>query len=333
MSERRFRAVRRGPRRGLGYLAAVAVLHVLGGLLLVWALPGHPELLAMGILAYTLGLRHAFDPDHLAAIDNSVRRFVQTKTHAHGTGFWFSLGHSSVVFLLAFGLAFGGVWVTEAWPQWAEWGGVLGPVVSGTFLLTIGLINLALWWEVWTVFRRLRQGQTVDEEALSGPQGLFVRLLQPLFRLVTKAWHLYPLGFLFGLGFDTASEIALLALSTQGAVQSLPWMGILALPLLFASGMSLLDTLDGLFMTKAYGWSLISPLKKVYYNLSVTGLSVFVAVVVGGVELAQVAGWEPVARIDFGDLGYFLAGTFVAAWLVSVGVWKLLRLEERPPSP
>lgn len=328
----RFRAVVKRKPQGWGYLVAVVGLHLVGLGLLVAALPAHPALVSMGLLAYTLGLRHAFDPDHIAAIDNSVRRFVQTNTHAHGTGFWFSLGHSSVVFLMAFGLAFGGVWVAQSWPQWAEWGGLIGPTVSGAFLLIIGLINLALWWEVWTVFRRLRRGPSTAEATgadVPGPQGLFTRLVQPLFRLVTKSWHLYPLGFLFGLGFDTASEIALLALSTQGAVDALPWMGILALPLLFAAGMSLLDTLDGLFMTKAYGWSMVSPLKKVYYNLSVTGLSVFVAVVIGGVELAQVAGWEPVAHIDFGDLGYFLAGTFVVAWLVSVGTWKLLKLEQR----
>jgi len=156
-------------------------------------------------------------------------------------------------------------------------------------------------------------------------------LFRPFLKLVTKSWHLYPLGFLFGLGFDTASEVALLALSTQGSTGGLPWAGILALPLLFAAGMSLLDTLDGLIMTRAYGWSLISPLKKVYYNLSVTGLSVLVAVVIGGVELAQVAGWPPVADVDFGDLGYFLAGSFVLVWALSTGAWHLLKLEQRRP--
>jgi high-affinity nickel-transport protein len=315
--------------RGRRYLAAVAGLHGLGLTLLLWVLPDHPGLAAMGVLAYTLGLRHAFDPDHLAAIDNTVRRFIQAKTPSHGTGFWFSLGHSSVVFLMAFALAFGGVWVAQAWPQWKVWGAVIGPTVSGAFLLVIGLVNLALWWQVWTTFQRLRRGEPMADSSAPGPQGPFVRLLRPLFRLVTKSWHLYPLGFLFGLGFDTASEITLLALSTQGASQSLPWLGILSLPLLFAAGMSLLDTVDGLFMTKAYGWSLVSPLKKVYYNLSVTGLSVFVAVAIGAVELAQVAGWGPAAAVNFGDLGFFLAATFVVAWLVSVGVWKLLKLEQR----
>lgn len=321
----KFRAVSASTKKGLGYLAAVAGLHVVGLVLLGTNMTAHPELLAIGLLAYSLGLRHAFDPDHIAAIDNSVRRFIQTKTHAHGTGFWFSLGHSSVVFLMALGLAFGGVWVAETWPQWADWGGVVGPLVSGVFLLAIGLVNLALWLDVWTQFRRLRRGENAAETG--SPQGLLYRVFRPLFRLVTKSWHLYPLGFLFGLGFDTASEVALLALSTQGAVQSLPWSAILCLPLLFASGMSLLDTADGLFMTKAYGWSQVSPLKKVYYNLSVTGLSVFVAVVIGGVEVAQVAGWEPVAGIDFGDLGFYLVGAFVLAWAVSAGLWKLLKLE------
>ena len=323
---RRFRASPAKTPQGVGYLMAVAVLHVVGFLFLLMSLPQHPELVGMGILAYTLGLRHAFDPDHIAAIDNSVRRFVQTKTLAHGTGFWFSLGHSSVVFLMAFGLAFGGAWVAQSWPQWARWGGVVGPTVSGAFLFTIGLVNLVLWCDVWQSFQQLRRGPS-QESTISGPQGFFVRLLRPLFSLVTNSWHLYPLGFLFGLGFDTASEIAVLALSTQGAALSLSWMGILSLPLLFAAGMSLLDTVDGLFMTKAYGWSLLSPLKKVYYNLSVTGLAVFVAIAIGGVELAQVAGWTPVAHLDFGNLGYFLVGTFVIGWAVSVGYWKLKKLE------
>jgi len=325
--ERRFRPVVRSVRKkGWPYVAAVAALHSVGVVLLVVNLGAHPELLAMGVLAYTLGLRHAFDPDHIAAIDNSVRRFVQTKTHSHGTGFWFSLGHSTVVFLMAFGLAFGGAWVAQVWPQWKVWGGVVGPTVSGLFLLVIGAVNLALWWEVWTVFQKLRRGGT--DADIAGPQGILVRYLQPLFRLVTKSWHLYPLGLLFGLGFDTASEIALLALSTQGSTQSLPWTAILALPLLFAAGMSLLDTADGMFMTKAYGWSLLSPLKKVYYNLSVTGLSVVVALAIGGVEVLQVLGVGWASQIDFGDLGFFMAGSFALAFVASWGTWKLLHFEE-----
>lgn len=324
---RRFRSIQ-STRKGSGYLGTVALFHGLGLVLLAASLARHPELLAMGILAYTLGLRHAFDPDHIAAIDNSVRRFIQTKAPAHGTGFWFSVGHSSVVFLLAFGLAFGGAWVAQVWPQWKQWGALVGPLVSGVFLMVIGVTNLVLWWDVWTLFRRLRRGETVGQEEISAPRGFFVRVFQPLFRVVTRSWHLYPLGFLFGLGFDTASEIALLALSTQGAAQSLPWTGLLSLPLLFASGMSLLDTVDGLFMTKAYGWSLVSPLKKVYYNLSVTGLSVLVAVVIGAVELAQVAGWTPSASFDFGNLGYLVVGAFVVTWAVSAGLWKILKWEQ-----
>lgn len=325
---RRFYAT--GTRRGspgLGYLAAVGGIHALGIVLAATAALQFPQMVAMAVLAYTLGLRHAFDPDHIAAIDNSVRRFVATKVHAHGTGFWFSIGHSTVVFLMAFGLALGGVWISQTFPQWKQWGGVVGPSVSGLFLLGIGTANLVLWWQVWTRFQRMRRNEVAGDGESPGPQGVLVRLLQPLFRLTTRSWHLYPLGFLFGLGFDTASEIALLALSTQGAAQSVPWTGILGLPILFAAGMSLLDTADGMFMTKAYGWSLISPLKKVYYNLSVTGLSVLVAIAIGAVEIAQVAGWGPVQNVDFGNLGFFVAGTFLVVWLVSVGAWKVFRLE------
>jgi len=326
---RRFRAVSASAKRGSAYLAAVGGLHVLALGMLLSSVGTHPELIAMGLLAYTLGLRHAFDPDHIAVIDNIVRKFLQAPkpTHPHGTGFWFSLGHSTVVFLLAFGLAFGGTWVAQGIPGWKEWGGLIGPTVSGVFLVIIGLVNLALWLEVWSVFRRLRRGTQVGEDEITSPRGFFVRFLAPLFRSVTRSWHLYPLGFLFGLGFDTASEVALLALSTQGATQALPWTAILSLPLLFASGMSLMDTADGLFMTKAYRWAFVTPLRKVFYNLSITGMSVLVALVIGLVELASVLGWGP--DIDFGDLGYIVVGLFVAAWAVSFGAWKLLKLEAK----
>lgn len=327
---RRFRAVSKTAKRGSAYLAAVGGLHILAFVLMGISVGSHPELIAMGLLAYTLGLRHAFDPDHIAAIDNTVRKFSQSATaaHPHGTGFWFSLGHSTVVFLLAFALAFGGAWVAGI-PRWKEWGGLIGPTVSGVFLVAIGLVNLALWLEVWGVFRKLRRGDEVAEEDLASPRGFFVRFLAPLFRTVTRSWHLYPLGFLFGMGFDTASEVALLALSTQGAAQALPWTGILSLPLLFASGMCLLDTADGLFMTKAYRWAFISPLRKMFYNLSVTGMSVLVALGIGSVELIQVAGPGLGWSIGFGDLGYLVVALFAAAWAVSFGAWKLLKLETK----
>ncbi len=335
---KRFRAVSASTKRGGAYLAGVAVLHVAAVVLLSAAVGQYPQLIAMGLLAYTLGLRHAFDPDHIAAIDNSVRKFSQaaTPTHPHGTGFWFSLGHSTVVFLLAFGLAFGGAWVAAGIPQWKDWGGIVGPTVSGLFLVVIGMVNLALWLDVLGVFHKLRRGAEVADEEMASPRGFFVRFLAPLFRTVTRSWHLYPLGFLFGLGFDTASEVALLALSAQGAAQALPWTGILSLPLLFASGMCLMDTADGLFMTKAYRWAFVTPLRKVFYNLSITGMSVLVALVIGTVELIQVAGptlgltggfFAWIQNIDFGDLGYVVVGLFVAAWAISFGAWKVLKLD------
>lgn len=309
-------------------------LHTLGiGLLLVnvWQ---HPQLLAMGFLAYTLGLRHAFDPDHIAAIDNSVRTLTQTGGRPHGIGFFFAMGHSTVVFLLACGIALGSTWVASQIPAWQAVGSVVGPLVSGLFLLLIGLINLGLWFNVFGVFRRLRRGaEPVSDAEITAPGGLIMRVGRPLFRLVRKSWHLYPLGFLFGLGFDTASEIALLALSAQGAAQALPWSAILCLPVLFAAGMTLLDTADGLLMTRAYRWALANPLRKVYYNMCVTGISVLVAVVIGGVELLQVLakqfGWNDsvglaIQAIDFGTLGFVVVGILLGAWLISSLVWRRL---------
>ena len=322
------------------YAAAILGLHVLGLAALLHAARSHPVLLGMGFLAYTLGLRHAFDADHIAAIDNAVRKLVRQCKSPLGTGFYFSLGHSSVVFGMALAAGLVARWAHHALPHLQAIGGVIGATVSGSFLLMIGILNLFIWIDIYLIFLRMRQGayDAAALEQLLLSRGIVARVTSPLFRFVSRSWHVYLLGFLFGLGFDTASEVALLALSAGAATSALPLVGILALPVLFAAGMSLMDTADGVFMTTAYRWAFATPLRKVYYNLTVTGLSVAAALVMGLIELTQVlsqtlgwtAGfWRWLQTLDFGWIGYLLVTLFVLAWSLSYSAWKLLRIEER----
>ncbi|MDI3328079.1 MAG: HoxN/HupN/NixA family nickel/cobalt transporter [Alicyclobacillaceae bacterium] len=321
------------------YILGVGALHLLAILLLLVGARNYPAVLGMGLLAYTFGLRHAFDADHIAAIDNTVRKLVQQRQNPSGVGFYFSLGHSTVVFLAALATAIAAHWLQEKIPAFKDVGGLIGTLVSGIFLVVIALLNLVIWVDIWRLFRDLRRGEYRSEslEALLTNRGLVARLAKPLWRLISKSWHVYPLGLLFGLGFDTASQISLLALSA-GSTAALSWAGILALPLLFASGMSLMDTADGVFMTRAYGWAFSTPLRKLYYNLTVTGLSVVAALVIGLIELFQVLAeklelqggfWGWLGNLELGWVGYLLVGLFVLTWAISYGVWKVGRLEER----
>jgi nickel/cobalt transporter (NiCoT) family protein len=309
---------------------AVALLHVAGWGLLAWYAPTNPALVGLGTLAYTFGLRHAFDADHIAAIDNTTRKFLQDGRKPLGVGFFFSLGHSSVVLALAGGLAAATTTVKASLPELRHWGGTIGTGVSGTFLLLIGVLNLLVLVDVLRIFRELRRG-ALDEERLEArllDRGLMSRgLLRRLGDRIHSSWQMYPLGLLFGLGFDTASEVGLLALSAGAAGRQMPFAAVLALPLLFAAGMSLLDTADGAFMSHAYGWAFASPVRKVYYNITVTALSVTVALGVGGVELLQVA--ARAAWFDLNTLGYGVVGLFVLTWATSAVVWKASRFEER----
>lgn len=325
--------------RVIVYAAGVVALHLLGiGLLLAYT-RAHTVLLGMGFLAYTLGLRHAFDVDHIVAIDNTVRKLVQQKQNPVGVGFFFALGHSTVVCLMAFVTALSVGWAQREFPQLRAIGGVIGTTVSGGFLLLIGVLNLIIWLDILQIFQQIRRGRfdTAQVEQLLLARGLLTRVVAPLFRFIGKSWHVYPLGFLFGLGFDTASEVALLAISAGAAASALPLAGILVLPLLFAAGMTTMDTADGVFMTTAYTWAFATPLRKVYYNLTVTGLSVAAALLIGVVELGQVLSqkvglsgplWLKLQELDFGQLGYILVGLFVFTWVLSYGAWKVLRLEE-----
>lgn len=322
------------------YALGVGGLHLLGFALFFLTARAHPVLLGMGFLAYTLGLRHAFDADHIVAIDNTVRKLVQQEENPVGVGFFFSLGHSTVVFLMALITALSVGWAQRELPQLQAVGGLIGLAVSGGFLLLIGLLNLFIWLDIYRIFVQMRRRgydpQRLEQLLLS--RGLLRRVAGSLYRPINKSWQVYPLGFLFGLGFDTASEVALLAISAVAAASALPLAGILVLPLLFAAGMVLMDTADGVFMTSAYSWAFATPLRKVYYNLTVTGLSVVAALLIGVIELAQVISrklglngslWAELKELDFGKLGYLLVGLFVLTWVLSFSTWKLFHLEER----
>jgi len=323
----------------------VALLHVAGwGLLLAYGAQ-HPGFLALGGLAYTFGLRHAFDADHISAIDNTTRKLLQQHHKPVGVGFFFSLGHSTVVLLIAvaLGLAVKSIvqGIVNGNGELRSVGGAVGTLVSGGFLVLIGIMNLLILLDIIRVYRKMRRGEYdragLETELVAG--GLMTRLFGRIFRVVDQSWHMYPIGFLFGLGFDTASEVALLAISAGAAAQGLPFTAVISLPLIFAAGMSLMDTTDGAFMSKAYSWAFASPIRKVFYNLTVTSLSVFVALFVGVVELAQIliqilglhgAAFDAIANFDFiGKAGYVIVGAFVIAWAGAFAIYKVRRIDER----
>ncbi|AHF06449.1 HoxN/HupN/NixA family nickel/cobalt transporter [Desulfitobacterium metallireducens] len=322
----------------LRYSILILGIHLLGLALLFPVVGVYPQFLGIAFLAYTLGLRHAFDVDHITAIDNTVRKMMQQKQEPTGVGFFFSLGHSSVVFIMALITSFSMTWAKENIPQLQAIGGLIGTVVSGGFLLLIGLFNLYIWFDIYRLFKKMHRGK-FDEgnlEKLLLNRGFISHLFRPFYQFISKSWHVYPLGFLFGLGFDTASEVALLAISANAASTSMPSTAILSLPVLFAAGMSMMDTADGVFMITAYDWAFSTPLRKVYYNLSVTGVSVVAALFIGLIELAQIVTpklglngsiWEWIQKLDLSGIGYLLAGLFVFGWGVSFLLWKVLRLE------
>jgi high-affinity nickel-transport protein len=340
------RSFDRGERVRLGgFFGAVGVLHVVGwGLLLAYGAQ-HPGFLALGGLAYTFGLRHAFDADHIAAIDNTTRKLLQQGGKPVGVGFFFSLGHSTVVFLIAvaLGLAVKSIvqGVVSGSGELKSVGGAVGTMVSGGFLVLIGIMNLVILLDIVRVYRKMRRGEYnregLETELVAG--GLMTRVFGRMFRLVEHSWHMYPIGFLFGLGFDTASEVALLAISAGAAAQGLPFTAVISLPLIFAAGMSLMDTTDGAFMSKAYSWAFASPIRKVFYNLTVTSLSVFVALFVGVFELSQIlihvlglhgGAYDAIANFDFiGKAGYVIVGAFVIAWAGAFAIYKVRRIDER----
>jgi len=334
-----------GERRRLcGFYGAVLLLHVIGwGALLTYGI-GHPAFIGLGGLAYTFGLRHAFDADHISAIDNTTRKLLQERRRPVGVGFFFSMGHSTVVFViaLALGLAIKTLvqGVVSDRGGLRNVGGLIGTSVSGVFLIVIGVLNLLILLDILGVYRRMRHGEydrhSLHRELVAG--GLMSRIFGRLFKLVSQSWHLYPIGFLFGLGFDTASEVALLAISAGAAAQGLPVQVVVALPIIFAAGMSLMDTTDGAFMSKAYAWAFSNPIRKVFYNMTVTALSVFVALFVGAVELGQLligqlglkgGIYDAIGALSFGSLGFVIVGAFAFTWAAAFTIFKVRRVEER----
>src|SRR2546422_9774806 len=328
-----------------GLFGSVALLHLVGwGMMLILVAPTYPVMLGLGGLAYAFGLRHAFDADHIAAIDNATHKLLQAGKKPLGVGFFFSLGHSTVVFLIALALGFATQLVVShvisANGELKSVGGLIGTGVSGIFLLLIGIVNLIILMDIIRLFRRMRAGEydrpSLERELVAG--GLLTRLFGRLFRLITHSWQMYLVGFLFGLGFDTASEISFLAISAGAAAQRIPLYALISLPLIFAAGMSLMDTADGAFMSRAYAWAFSNPVRKVFYNLTVTALSVFVALFVGLFELSQLlvqqldlrgGAWDAIAGMDLGVMGFVIVAAFIVTWAGAFLIYRTQHIEER----
>ncbi len=335
----------------IGAMALVTIVLTVTGWALLAAASGRYHVTKVeifgfgtGVLAYSLGMRHAFDADHIAAIDNTTRKLIQEGERPLSTGFWFSLGHSSVVFVLAVLLNLGiralnGA-VRESASSLHRWTGIIGTSVSGTFLWVIGLMNLVVLVSIIRVAREMREGRYDDAELEHQLQnrGLMNRLLGGWSSRIDQPWKMFPVGALFGLGFDTATEVALLVLAGTAVVTGLPFYAVLSLPILFAAGMCLFDTIDGCFMNFAYDWAFSRPVRKIYYNLTITGLSVFIALFIGTVEilglLAQEGGlsggfWEFLATFNLNRAGFIIVAVFVATWIVALAVWHFGDVERK----
>jgi nickel/cobalt transporter (NiCoT) family protein len=339
--------------RTLAMMAFVVVgLHVAGFLTLIALVaPSHYHLgtagtftVGIGVTAYTLGMRHAFDADHISAIDNTTRKLMAEGKRPMSVGFWFSLGHSTIVFALAFLIAVGvrsldGPVRTDG-STLHQVTGYIGTGVSGGFLYIIAALNIVILFGILKVFREMRSGK-YDEQELErqlNSRGFMNRFFGRFTKTITKPQQMYPIGVLFGLGFDTATEVALLVIAGSAGAAGLPWYAILCLPILFAAGMSLLDSIDGSFMNFAYGWAFSKPVRKVFYNITITGLSVAVALVIGTIELGGLIAselnlsgsfWNWFEHININFLGFVIVGMFVATWVIAVAIWRFGRIEER----
>jgi high-affinity nickel-transport protein len=346
----RFGAAVTDPRPLRPALFALYGLLIAGNLAAwAWALlafRGHPALLGSALLAYGFGLRHAVDADHIAAIDNVTRKLMQAGPNGAGrpllVGFFFALGHSTVVALAVAGVAATATLLAKRFEAFHEIGSMVGTAVSALFLFAIAAVNFVILRAVWRTFRHVRQGGRYVEEdfdLLLNSRGLLARLFRPLFRMITRSWHMFPLGFLFGLGFDTATEVSLLGIAASETAKGLSIWSILVFPALFAAGMTLVDTTDGVLMLGAYRWAFVKPLRKLYYNLVITSASVVIAVLIGGIELLGLLAdhlgldgrfWAiaQTAGAHLNEVGLLVVGLLVATWLGSVALWRYKRLDE-----
>ena len=334
-----------------GMALTVIGLNVLGWCMLILALRGHHHIsktevfgFGTGVLAYTLGMRHAFDADHIAAIDNTTRKLIQDGERPLSVGYFFSLGHSTIVFVLAVLLNFGiralnGA-VRNDGSSLHYWTGIIGTSVSGTFLYLIGLLNLIVLVSIIKVSREMRQGRYDDAELERqlDSRGFMNRFLGGYATRIDTPWKMYPVGVLFGLGFDTATEVALLVLAGSAVVGGLPFYAVISLPVLFAAGMCLFDTIDGCFMNFAYDWAFAKPIRKIYYNLTITGLSVFIALFIGTVEILGLVAqemslsggfWDFMQNFNINRAGFIIVGVFVATWIVALAVWHFGDIERK----
>src|SRR5438445_8294095 len=331
--------------RWTGLFGSVAVLHLVGwGIMVGLVAPGYSLMLVLGGRAYALGLPHRLHAHPFPANDNTTRKLLQEGKKPLGVGFFFSLGHSTVVFLIALALGVATQFVVtnlvNGSGELKNLGGLIGTGVSGIFLLLIGILNLIILLDILRLFRRMKAGQydrdSLEHELVAG--GLLTRIFGRLFKLITHSWQMYLVGFLFGLGFDTASEISFLAISAGAAAQHIPIYALISLPLIFAAGMSLMDTADGAFMSQAYSWAFSNPVRKVFYNLTVTAPSVFVALFVGLFELSQLlvqqldlrgSVWDAIGGMDLGVMGFVIVGAFIVTWAGALLIYRGLHVEER----
>jgi nickel/cobalt transporter (NiCoT) family protein len=342
-------------RRTTGMYFSILLMHVLGFALFIgYVLPAHYKFFGIGlsITAYTLGLRHAFDADHISAIDNTTRKVMNER---HGTGkprpfsfgYFFSLGHSTIVFVIGVGIIVAEKAVlpavTHSSSSLQSFGGTFGTIVSAAFLFLIGLLNLVVLAGIVKVFRSMRRGQynEAELERQLENRGFFYRFFGKWMKVINKEWQLYPVGVVFGMGFDTATEVALLTTTALLASEHIAWQAIIALPILFTAGMCLMDTTDGVFMNLAYGWAFFNPVRKVFYNLAITGLSVAICFFIGGIEtlslvplevhgVSQTGGfWGFMYNFNINTAGFVIVGLFIATWAAAILIWRYGHIEEK----
>jgi high-affinity nickel-transport protein len=326
-------------RRVSGVYGVLIAANLLAWLWALAALHDKPALLGTALLAYTFGLRHAVDADHIAAIDNVTRKLMQQGQRPVTVGLWFSLGHSAIVALVAFAFAIAAKEISGGIELYKTYGGVASTMISAMFLFAIAIFNLIVLVSIYRSFQAVKRGKAFvedDFDVLLNSRGFLSLIFRPLFKLVTKSWHMAPIGFLFGLGFDTATEVALFGISAVQASNGASLATILVFPALFAAGMTLIDTTDGVLMLGAYGWAFMKPIRKLYYNMTITAASVFVALVVGGLEALNLIGdqlgltdgggfWGAIGAINdnFGWLGFAIIGVFALSWIASAAIYKL----------